>query len=1168
MPSFASHCASTCAAGRVETRRKFLARLLPAIGARTWGLGLVGIIGFAGAFVLPGGATAITFSDQAAAAGIDDEGQANGGAWGDFDGDGWADLAVFRFSPRTDALLYRNQGDGTFGLEQGRWNQAPQRSLGGIFIDYDGDGDLDIYSVHLQLPNALYRNDGGRFSRLTMPDSIARPQVSLGAAFADFDDDAALDILVVNRLAQGNRILARFYRPGFSDISTAFSALRGGRDSFSALPFDYDGDGDLDLHVANRGAPDLLHRNDGGGVYQPVAADLGVDYAGATQVAFAGDYDNDGDLDLYLANGDNEPNVLLRNDAGQGFKAVQDEAGVGGQASSAAAAWADFDRDGWLDLLVANGAAGLTVYRNRGNGSFEDVSAVALPEGWAENPPRVNGLALADYDRDGDIDAFVSGNGIADILLRNDTVAAGHWLGLDLGGALPGVSVTLRQGDRSQRQQYMPRLALGSAEGALLYFGLGDESRADLEVVWPSGRRQLLRQVEGDQVLRLQEPVALIDARISRVWAPALQAATQVLAPDIEIENNGSGILDGAILEWQVRQGKDVVHRAEKSVPALAPGDKVRLQFSGWSASEGTYRLFVELRTGVAPGQGDIWQRQYHFHPLVQVAEAEGVADAGAGWAAAWADYDNDGDLDLYVSNGGSAGAGDNVLFRNEEQGFVDATGPSGTGDGGNGTGAVFADFDGDGDQDLLIAKGGFLPQGEANRLFLNRGDATFADVSEQAGLDEARSSYAAVVGDWDGDGLLDLYLTQFRTQFNRLYRNLGGGSFVDVTGPKEVRSSNFSSGAGGIFSDYDNDGGVELYASFYGSQNILYAGLNDGSNRIDILGDEGDNVGLALADYDSDGYVDLYTVNESGRNVLYRNQSGVFVDVGAESGTENIAPGTGAAWGDYDNDGDEDLFVVNGAGPNRVYMNRGDGSFVDVAAGLGFVGGALARAVVMGDYDNDGDVDTYVVNEGMPNRLYRNDGRRGNWLQVGLRGVESNTDAIGARLQVFADGRRQTLEVNGTAGASHSSRLLHVGLGSAERVDSLVVRWPSGHRESYRQIEAGRRLDFVEGQATTAVAQGPTPRLFWLGQNWPNPFNASTRIAFSLERDGPVRLEVYNALGQRVSGLVADQLAAGTYSVDWDATDASGRSAASGVYFYRLEAEGVHRTRSMLLAR
>ncbi|MBT7593527.1 MAG: hypothetical protein HN559_01410, partial [Gemmatimonadetes bacterium] len=1071
------------------------------------------------------------FSDQALAAGVADEGEANGAAFGDFSGDGLPDLFVARLGRSARPLLYRNEGDGTFATADLN-GVSSGSTMGGVFVDYDSDGDLDLYTISFFRPNQLFENVDGRL--ILADDALTDPGASTGAAFADYDRDGRVDLFTTHRGANANQYWSRPDQAGFVELSDFHSTLGSGRDSFGGLPFDYDSDGDVDIYVSNWGFANLLFSNQGRGSFLQVAREAGLSDEGWSILSLPADYDNDGDLDLYTLRSQGQASSLYMNEVG---RFVDVEAGVGGTVSATGGAWADFDSDGDVDLLVST--AGTTaLYENQRDGTFADVGSASLPAA-ALAAGLTGGVATADYDADGDIDAFIGHLEAADLLLRNDASASGRWLQVELvgrpGQTVLGSRVRVHSDDSVQLREYVVSTQIGTASGHELHFGLGDNEQVELDIHWASGQQQTLPSIAANQRLRLREPVPGRDLRIDTVTEPSHAPGWRPLAFEVMVSNVGVAPVGGTGLTARVEVHDRVQYEQRLEVPTLAPGESVPLRFPVWSpAMAGEHRFTFALDVDDDVAANNHWVRAHSLHDFDDVASQRGVADTGPGFAAAWADYDRDGDLDLYVSNGATAGDAANVLYRNDgDTGFTDVALASGVADDGNGTAAVFADFNSDGWEDLFISKGGFNTQGQANRLFHNNHDGTFADVSAAAGLDVVLSSYSAAAGDYDQDGYTDLYVSQFRGQPNQLYRNDGNGGFEEVgIGSGIVSFFNYG-GSAASFADYDADGDVDLYASIFGTFDRFYADVGAAQFGVSEVGNEGDAVGITSGDYDNDGDLDVYVINQSRRSTLSRNdlETSAFVDVGEESGTENLALGAGCAFGDFDADGDLDLFVVNGGSADRVFMNRGDGSFVDMAAAFGMADTSWAWAVTLADYDNDGDLDVYVVNERSANRLYDNRSNHNNWLQVGLRGVESNTEALSARLQLYAGERAWTRVVNATSGMSHSSRVVHFGLGQTTRLDSLLVQWPRGLTERFVDVPVNSRLAVVEGQVLTAVQEttGDVPGAFALASNFPNPFNAETSIHYKVGVAGMVRLEVFNTLGQKIRGLVEGESGPGS---------------------------------------
>jgi choice-of-anchor B domain-containing protein len=528
----------------------------------------------------------------------------------------------------------------------------------------------------------------------------------------------------------------------------------------------------------------------------------------------------------------------------------------------------------------------------------------------------------------------------------------------------------------------------------------------------------------------------------------------------------------------------------------------------------------------------------------------------GQGQGAAWGDYDGDGDPDLYVTN-----IGPNRLYRNDGAGgFSDVTAPP-LDDGDSGRGAAWADFDNDGDLDLFLVN-----SSAPNHLFRNDG-GVFADVTEGA-IGVPRTGRSAAWSDFDKDGDLDLYVANFSGS-NRLFRNDGGTTFVDVTDEAGASGGDLQ-GGGAAWGDIDGDGDPDLYLTNFSGPNVVLR--NDGGVFADVTamsGDAGDpsrSVGTAFADYDNDGDLDLYVASRDEPNTLLRNDGGVFLDVTDDSGPVGVT-GTSAtvSWADLDKDGALDLFVGSTLTDCRMYRNRGDGHFHDVTLPLlGDVGAATSAA--WGDYDGDGAPDLYVVRYGETNHLFRNASNPDlRWLKLHLVGVYSNASAIGARVRVVAGGLTQTRELSGGSGyLSQNEMDLLFGLGRAALVDTLEIRWPSGIRSVGTMIPTNQRLVVVEGDELPAENDGgsyirplapPVARL--LGAT-PNPFNPLTQIAYEVTAPVRVRLVVVDAGGRLVRGLLdGAALGPGRHTVRWDGRDDAGREAASGTYFYRLEAGG-----------
>jgi hypothetical protein len=487
------------------------------------------------------------------------------------------------------------------------------------------------------------------------------------------------------------------------------------------------------------------------------------------------------------------------------------------------------------------------------------------------------------------------------------------------------------------------------------------------------------------------------------------------------------------------------------------------------------------------------------------------------------------------------------------------------------GSGCAFLDFDGDGWMDIYAVNGRYLegisdPDSRyknvrtTSRLYRNKGDGTFEDVTEKAGVGAFGYGMGVAVGDYDNDGHPDIYVTNFGK--NILYHNNGNGTFTDVTAKAGVACGQWSVGA--IWIDYDKDGYLDLFVGNYlefdnkyrlfyeadvypgplaypGQLSVLYHNNHDGTFT-DVSAKAGINkkgraMGVLSADYDDDGWPDIFVANDAMQNYMYHNNgNGTFTEVGIECGTafgqhgnavssmggdfadfdgdgkldlmvpamnyigifrnlgrglfEEISVPTGVArvsaqfwsWGgdfmDFDNDGWPDLLIANGDGhrlsekQEQLLMRNvagpsGQRVFVDVSRSVGpyFDTRSVARGLATGDFDNDGDLDFFVLNIDQPSVLLRNDGgNRNNWITLQLIGTKSNRDGIGAKVTVRSGDFIQVAEkMSASSYLSQNDPRLHFGLGQRTMVDEVTIQWPSGRTQKLKEVKANQFLKVIE---------------------------------------------------------------------------------------------------------
>lgn len=504
------------------------------------------------------------------------EAMSGGVAFLDYDGDQYLDVfavnstRVGEVPERATNRLYKNVGAiGAAGPEVRRFQEVTEEAglkrtgwgMGCAVGDYDNDADEDIYITYWG-PNALYRNDGeGHFSDVTEEAKVGDPGWGTSAAFGDMDGDGDLDLYATNYVVfdlaappgggkpcRGWKGLETFCGPHgmeaqadvlyrndgegrFTDVSEVVGISRYRYPGLGVVFTDFDDDGDQDIYVANDSEPNLLYRNDGNWRLTEIGALAGVAYSeeGRAQAGMgvdSGDYDNDGDLDLFVTNFSDDVNTLYQNQDGGSFVDATYAVGLGGEVRPYlgwSTAFFDYDDDGWLDLFVANGhlypqleahplglryAQRNLLYRNEG-GRFRQVT-VGSGSGLAvEKVSR--GTAFGDYDNDGDVDLLVMNLNDSPTLLRNDGGNRNNWLGLELIGVESnrdalGSRVRLLAGSRVQVREVKRGYGYLSQHDGRVLFGLGEEDRVDrVEIRWPAGQLQVLEQPELRRYLVVRE---------------------------------------------------------------------------------------------------------------------------------------------------------------------------------------------------------------------------------------------------------------------------------------------------------------------------------------------------------------------------------------------------------------------------------------------------------------------------------------------------------------------------------------------------------------------------------------------------------------------------------------------------------------------------------------
>lgn len=546
------------------------------------------LLTFAIVVLIPMTLLAVTFVDVTDEAGIHfqhssgtrssllPEDMGSGAGFADIDNDGDIDLYIVNIphpftqdaSPNSKTnVLYRNNGDGTFiDITHSAGVGDQGYGMGCVFADYDGDGSIDLYVTNYGA-NVLYHNNGdGTFRDVTQTAGVGCELWSTGAAFADVDGDSDLDLYICNyvtydlekleqmqeeSLQSGKPVPSAlnphvfepqdnvFYRNNgdgtFTDATAELGIAAPGGRSMQCLFSDFDNDNDLDLYVANDTSVNYVYRNAGDGTFTDVSDESwAADFRGSMGLS-AGDYDGDADVDLFMSHWVDEENALYRNllvesssqnpptrahirFVDESYSAMLAEVGI--KQIGWGTALFDYDNDGNLDIFVTNGSTFQelknpevlipqvdALFHNNGDGTFSDVSAIT---GITALPTRVGrGATFGDYDNDGDVDILIVNNHAAPTLLRNEGGNRNNWLHVELIGTDPnrnaiGAKIQLKTSDRTQIREIYAGESYMSSNSLIVEFGVGNATQVEtLQVTWLNGKTQVRHNIPTNQRIRM-----------------------------------------------------------------------------------------------------------------------------------------------------------------------------------------------------------------------------------------------------------------------------------------------------------------------------------------------------------------------------------------------------------------------------------------------------------------------------------------------------------------------------------------------------------------------------------------------------------------------------------------------------------------------------------------
>ncbi len=469
-------------------------------------------------------------------------------------------------------------------------------------------------------------------------------------------------------------------------------------------------------------------------------------------------------------------------------------------------------------------------------------------------------------------------------------------------------------------------------------------------------------------------------------------------------------------------------------------------------------------------------------------------------------DFDGDGLLDLAISSfDPQVPFG---IYRNKGDGkFEDCSEAAGVANQLGGLYCVQTDFNNDGLLDIYIPRGAWLPHAVRPTLLRNDGELRFTDVTREAGLVDAANSITAQWADYDNDGWLDLFVCCER-QPQRLYRNVGNGSFEEVAHQAGLRQDDQKTGKGCAWIDYDNDNFPDLFVNYMGGTAQLYHNDRDGTftNVTEDMGIDGPQVGFSCWawDYNNDGWLDIFatsydrTVDDvvrgllgephrSKSNRLFLNRQGRgFRDVTKEAGLDMVFSAMGSNFGDFDNDGFLDFYLGTGDPnynmlvPNRMFKNLRGEHFVEITASSGVGHLQKGHAISCGDWDRDGNVDIYIEMGGAVdgdkyhNILFQNPGHEHSWITIKLNGKQTNRAALGARIKVVTEAVKPlTIHRHVSSGSSFGANPLEqtIGLADASKIATLEIRWPtSGVTQTFRDVAVNQMIEITESDGDYVI--------------------------------------------------------------------------------------------------
>ena len=1092
-----------------------------------------------------------TFQNVAGDFGMDDVGDARGIAWADYDGDNDLDLYVSNAGAN---LLYRNDG-GAFAEVAGTALVNDSGPGTGIaWADYDNDGDLDLYLGIEPGNNRLYRNDGPTFAEDGFNAGVDDNQQAIDVAWADYDKDGFLDLYVSNGGGNPNRLYRNEGDGTFDEVGTTLGLNDTGVGRGTTWA-DYNGDGYPDLYITKTNGLNRLVRNDGDGTFTDVGAAAHID-DGFVSVGVAwADYDNDLDLDLMVVESDQQ-NRLFRNDGGV-FTDVRGPSNIANSLTGVSPAWADYDNDGDQDVYVTNWGDRNLFHLNNADGTFAEIGN---NQGVADTGTN-RGASWGDYDSDGDLDLYVANVG-SNRLYRNNG-NANQWLQIELQGTASnasgiGAKLTANVGGQQQFREVSGGSGYLSQPSLAQEFGLGTATQIDqLTVVWPSGIVQTLDNLAANQVLSLVE-ASTIDVSIADLTSLYGQ---QITVPIQVSETTGTGIVSAEIF---------LCYDGDLLTP-LSTDITGTLLDANWSIETNiedggqidTYK--IAMATGNAPlsGVGTL------INVTFQIADTRVPASSELTLKHVLFNDGNpiytatDGSLTILGTDGTISSLPATIIPR--ETVTVTVVDIDLDTDGAAGTDNVVVSIDNTSNGDtinLILNEGATAGTFSATydtefgtsaivdaRIQAKAGDAivaTYADALDGAGAGPTnRTATTNVIGGADGS----VEITLVSQPGNPLYIQVTDADLNTSTSSAQTASVT-------VENTTTNDIFIVVLDEADDNDDVFFGSLPTTAGA-----STGTELGTIEDDIVTVTYDDVVTLVGDQQNRTDNN------DV--------IFP-----WGDADDNDVLQAFdaakilvhVLNGSPIDEQASNVDDETITsginpfDASLVLQKRVGLIATFPVQDPTSENhpqGTASPKLVPQTRNLSLVAGDGylsihatERGDLISgdLTLQGINGRVE-MGAELAEYLTASKTTddglrIVFAGAEAISGPGELLRIYGSAPGAIELSEAIFNNGH---------------ITGTASGLTTMA-TPTSFALHPNVPNPFNPETTIRFELPQAAEVKLEVFDILGQKVKTLVSDELPAGTHAAIWHGRNDAGNPVGNGVYLYRIQAGEFTQMRRMLL--